>query len=329
MNVNTAANAVNTANVTNGANVAKYIIPGISEKSIRNYNGKRVFTFKDVDTFFSLPEGRASSLFYRYKEMFSDNDYIWITYPDTKHMGIEGSRCNLLTASGVNKILNKAVHTAFRVENTETSEVKSEESKTANQKDKKPKIKFHKMGFYFEKTYKGKKVVTLDDIAAFTGINKSTARVFFNRSCYIGKDFDFLRGDSLAEFFKENPKCTKCTRLIVVYQSGYEKLCEHYGATDAVEYFDSVDIKMCDVLNSSQDSSVDEALHLVRQHYKIESFPFTSPYACLLPEENREKDVFVKVADNICFVFYNEEKLNEFKDKFLVELVRGLIAKEA
>lgn len=331
MNVNTVntISAVNTINKANRVNTE-------NEETARIFKGEKVFTLKEIDKLFSFYTGKAKSTYHRNKSMFEEGkDYFQIVYPETKLMGFNGSRCNLFTASGVNKILSKSYRAAFcrgnkekaeDAENAEKSvEVKPEEVKPEETKTSKPKVKFHKMGFYFEKTYKGQKVVTLDDITAFSGISKGTARTFFYRNCEEGKDYEFLRGLPLDEFLKKNPKCTKCTRLIVAYQSGYEKLCEYYGATDALSYFDSSDIKLCTTL----DSSVAEVIRSVRRNYKILSYPLTSPYSYLLSKQDRERDVFVKVADNICFIFYNEEKSNEVKDKFLVELVKGLVAKEA
>ena len=327
MNVNTAANAVNTANVTNGANVAKYIVPGISEKATHTYKGEKVFTLNDIDKLFSFYSGKAKGIYHRYKSMFVEGkDYFQIVYPETKHMGFNGSRCNLFTASGVNKIISRAFRRACAEKAVSVEESVEDKPGEIKAETPKPKtIKFHKIGFYFEKTFRGHKVVSMDDIVAFTGISKGTARTFFYRDCKEGEDYEFLKGLPLDDYLEENPKCTKCARLIVAYQSGYEKLCKHYGVIDAISYFDSSDTEFCNGL----DTTVAEAIRSIRRNYKIEAYPLTSPYSYLLPKQDRERDVFVKVAGNVCFIFYNEEKSNVLKDKFLVELVRGLMAKEA
>lgn len=46
-----------------------------TEMQIREYNGERVVTFKDIDTVHQRPAGTARKAFYRNKKRFEENKH--------------------------------------------------------------------------------------------------------------------------------------------------------------------------------------------------------------------------------------------------------------
>ncbi|MCM1508299.1 MAG: hypothetical protein NC177_14395 [Ruminococcus flavefaciens] len=81
---------------------------------------------------------------------------------------------------------------------------------------------------YFDKTYKGEPVLTVEDISHIIGVKKSSISYHIgNRFLQKGCDYYTLRKGTLLAFKKENPKISdKITCLNIVVKSGFVKLCE-------------------------------------------------------------------------------------------------------
>lgn len=79
------------------------------------------------------------------------------------------------------------------------------------------------------RTYRGVAVVTVKDLAQYTKIATQAIIYTLKKYSIEGKDYKLLKHDELLEFKKENPSFPIMVgNLIIVYESGFKKLCKHY-----------------------------------------------------------------------------------------------------
>lgn len=93
---------------------------------------------------------------------------------------------------------------------------------------------------YLPRFWKGEQVVLVADVAAFVNVEAMAAgisekvkaqREIYSAVKYLlkeGKDYDILVGEELANFRALNFAIRINTRGIVIYNSGFRKLCSHY-----------------------------------------------------------------------------------------------------
>lgn len=208
-----------------------------SKLPIREYNGQRVVTFKEIDTVHGRPEGTARKRFNDNKERFiSGVDYFKIS-PSEFRTAIgemdfrQQNDITLMTESGYLmlaksftddlawKVQRELVNNYFHVKTPEPEQLTLETSE------------YH----YFPKTHRGEPVITTADFAHFTGINIDAARCFVKRYCKLGTDYYLLEREALADFKMENPEMRRmCGALIVMTKSAVDKLVKYYNCVDKV-----------------------------------------------------------------------------------------------
>ena len=82
---------------------------------------------------------------------------------------------------------------------------------------------------YFDKTYKGEPVITLDDFEYFTGIPRSSCYFYMKRLCGQDEDYHTLSGKEVYGYKQENPNVNKLTRTIIVLKaSAVRKLLDYF-----------------------------------------------------------------------------------------------------
>lgn len=81
---------------------------------------------------------------------------------------------------------------------------------------------------YYDKTYNGKPVLTLEDIGHLFNVTRHNILYYLeNKSMNRGTDYYLLKEKALSNFKAENPKIAKMIpSLIVVEKSGFVKLCK-------------------------------------------------------------------------------------------------------
>ncbi|MDE5620334.1 MAG: Rha family transcriptional regulator [Ruminococcus sp.] len=81
---------------------------------------------------------------------------------------------------------------------------------------------------YFDKTYNGKPVLTIDDISHIFNVKRQTILYHLgNKSIQRGTDYYVLRAETISAFKRENPKFSKMiSSLSVIEKSGFVKLCK-------------------------------------------------------------------------------------------------------
>lgn len=200
---------------------------------IREYNGQRVVTFKDIDTVHERKDGTAKRNFYTNKERFVEGvDYFKVceyeirtsklvdispkTHSDTLLLSESGylMLAKSFTDDLAWKVQRELVNNYFRGKTPEPEQLTLETSE------------YH----YFPKTFKGKPVITIADFEYFSGINAEMARRFVKRYCKLGAEYYLLECGALAAFKLENPEMGRqCSALIVLTRSSVDKLVKYYN----------------------------------------------------------------------------------------------------
>lgn len=201
---------------------------------IREYNGQRVVTFKDIDTVHERKDGTARRNYYTNKERFVDGvDYFKVKYSEVCTNFVQppngynpNADLTIFTESGYLmlaksftddlawKVQRELVNNYFRGKTPEPEQLTLETSE------------YH----YFPKTFKGEPVITIADFEYFSGINAEMARRFVKRYCKLGAEYYLLECGALAAFKLENPEMGRqCSALIVLTRSSVDKLVKYYN----------------------------------------------------------------------------------------------------
>ncbi|MDE6540086.1 MAG: Rha family transcriptional regulator [Ruminococcus sp.] len=132
---------------------------------------------------------------------------------------------------------------------------------------------------YFDKTYKGEPVLTVEDISHIIGVKRQNISYHLgNRFLKKGCDYYTLRKGTLLAFKKENPKISdKITCLNVVVKSGFVKLCEILE----IEY----DIPKCYCIEEKEKPS-NEIVAKILKDFGISRYDIAKYADYVLPEEN-------------------------------------------
>ncbi len=205
-----------------------------SKLSIRSYNGKRVVTFKDIDTVHGRPEGTAGRNFRKNKEHFIEGvDYFKIQPDEIRRVGITSPNGGIvLTESGYLMLAKSFTDDlAWKVQR---ELVNSYFRGNTNPRHEQLRLTLGAMGYrYFAKTWRGVPIITMNDFAYFTGIIPDTARCFVEKYCKRNTEYYLLKRAELAEFRLENPEIgRKYGSLVVMTKSAVDKLVSYYGCAD-------------------------------------------------------------------------------------------------
>ncbi len=205
-----------------------------SKLPIREYNGQRVVTFKDIDTVHERKDGTAKRNFYTNKERFVEGvDYFKVKYSEvctnfvhTPNGFNPNADLTLLTESGYLMLAKsftddlawtvqrELVNNYFRSKTPEPEQLTLETSE------------YH----YFPKTLNGEPVITVADFVHFTGVTANSVYKALPKNCITGTDYLLLEYRELVKFKAANRIPSKRTggALIVIKKSGVEKLLGYY-----------------------------------------------------------------------------------------------------
>lgn len=202
----------------------------INEKQIltKEFSGKRVVTFKDVDLVHERADGTASRNFRENREHFIENeDFYNITPKDfqsdeIRRFGINSPRGGiLLTETGYLmlvksftddlawKVQRELVNVYFNVHHPESEQSKLQEP--------------YKL---VKKLYNGNPVMVLKDLEFLIGTSVHTIGYILksNNQFTIGVDYFLLEGKELKNFKKNNDVSKLIGSLIVIPKQGIDKL---------------------------------------------------------------------------------------------------------
>lgn len=195
---------------------------------IKEYNGQRVVTFKDIDMVHSRPDGTAHRNFKANRNRFIEGvDYFGRNSSEAqKEFGIIAPNgLILMTESGYLMLVKsftddlawmvqrELVNNYFRKKAHEPEQLTLETAE------------YH----YFDKTYKGEPFITLADFEHFTGITCDMARHFVKVHCKAGKDYMILRKTDLQELRRENPGIgSRIKSLTILKKQAVKTLLKYY-----------------------------------------------------------------------------------------------------
>ena len=206
---------------------------------IRQYNGQKVLTFKDIDLAHGRPEGTARKRFNDNKEHFIEGvDYFLVKPSDVQMSEFRTSEINnrgttLVTESGYLMIVKSftddrswdvqrfLVNSYFRA--------KEEKPKYAQQKV------FNDGYEYFDKTFRGETVYTLADVEHFSNISYSNIKYYVRAHFERNKDYIVVQRGELHEYKKENPKTPRARNAVcLLTPEAFNEMCELYGTKPGI-----------------------------------------------------------------------------------------------
>lgn len=198
---------------------------------IKEYQGQRVVTLKDIDTVHQRPDGTARRNFNTNKQHFIEGvDYFKIQPSEIRTVGIKSPNGGtVVTESGYLMLVKsftddlswnvqrELVNTYFRVKQERTPEYEQ-----LRLEDKPYE--------YVDKFYKGMPVLTCKDIEHFSGIHRSTIAGVLRSHCENGKDYILLSGEDMRVFKKENANYpVNVPNLYIVLKGGFDKVAKHFN----------------------------------------------------------------------------------------------------
>lgn len=192
---------------------------------IKEYQGQRVVTLKDIDTVHQRPDGTARRNFNTNKQHFIEGvDYFKIQPNEIRTVGITSPNGGtVVTESGYLMLVKsftddlswdvqrELVNTYFRVKEFSVP--------------KAPSFPYT----YIEKTFHGRPVLTASDVSNIYGINLITLYNHIKSVLMPDRDYYLLTGDELKEYNKENPQLPKCKKsLFIIYNTGLSRIISYY-----------------------------------------------------------------------------------------------------
>lgn len=183
--------------------------------SVKEYEGKRVVTFRDIDMVHKRPEGTAKRNFNSNKtHLIEGEDYYKLQKYEIRTFGINSPRGGIVVTESGYLMLVKSftddlawevqrqlVNTYFKQQQPKAEEITP---------------KYHN----------GEPVITIQDIARLTGLNANTIRYYVKR-LERNKDYYLLEWEELAKFKRNNPSIDRMiSSLCVINRRGAEKLAQ-------------------------------------------------------------------------------------------------------
>lgn len=192
---------------------------------IKEYQGQRVVTLKDIDTVHQRPDGTARRNFNTNKQHFIEGvDYFKIQPNEIRTVGIASPNGGtVVTESGYLMLVKsftddlswdvqrELVNTYFKVKELSVPQT--------------PSLPYT----YIEKTFHGRPVLTASDVSNIYGINSVTLYNHIKSALMPDRDYSLLTGNELKEYNKENPQLSKCKKsLFVIYNMGLSRIISYY-----------------------------------------------------------------------------------------------------
>lgn len=200
---------------------------------IKEYNGQRVVTFKEIDAVHKRTPGTAHRNFKANRNRFIEGvDYYKLQKDEIRPFGINSPNGGIIITESGYLMLAKSftddlawqvqrelVNSYFR-NKPEQYEAEQLTLETAE---------YH----YYPKTWHGSPVITAADFAHFTGMSKEAIYPYFHKH----PNFDIfhyrhLKNAELRAFKAENPSVPRCIAdLYIITRKGCECMLKHFGLT--------------------------------------------------------------------------------------------------
>lgn len=202
-----------------------------SKLPIREYNGQRVVTFKDIDAVHGRVVGTARKRFSDNKNRFIEGiDYFDVQMSEKRTLGFDvpNRGLTLITESGYLMLAKSFTDDlAWKVQRELVNNYFRDKTPAEPEQLTLETSEYH----YFHKTFKGEPVITVADFVHFTEISANSVYKALPKNCIIGTDYERLEYRELAKFKAENhiPLKRMGNTLIVLRKSGIDKLMKFYN----------------------------------------------------------------------------------------------------
>lgn len=192
--------------------------------TVKEYQGKRVVTLKEIDLCHGRPDGTARKRFNNNKQHFIEGVDYFVRKTDeaAKEYGvIAPNGLVLVTESGYMMLVKSFTDDlAWEVQRQLVNTY-------FNCKAKQPEP--DKPYEYFKKLYNGEPVLTLEDAEHLTGLSGYLLNNYLKKNGVITWDYHVLIKDELKKFKSDNPKVSKLTsKITLITKDGFTVICNAY-----------------------------------------------------------------------------------------------------
>ena len=197
-----------------------------SNISVKEYNGERVVTLKDIDTVHQRPEGTARRNFNTNKHRFIEGeDYFKIQPNEIRTVGITSPNGGtVLTESGYLMLVK-----SFTDDLSWTVQRELVKSYFRLKEITVPTVSYPTFT-YTPKTFHGRPVLTATDVSNIFGVNPATLYHHIKTTLSPNRDYNLLQGEELKEYIKENPQVARCrSSLFIIYNTGLSRIITYYN----------------------------------------------------------------------------------------------------
>ncbi|MEG1433825.1 ORF6N domain-containing protein [Eubacterium sp.] len=197
--------------------------------AVKEHQGQRVVTFKDIDAVHGRKSGTARRNFNGNKEHFIENEDYYMLKPNVRNSYIEKippKGVTLLTETGYLMLVKSFTDDlAWTVQR----ELVNNYFRTAEQKP--IGTEDTRLPIDAETTYRGKPVVTIRDLTEATGLSKHSIHYAITISgMELGVEYDLLKARALRNYKAENHAVDmRANSLYIIYEAGLRKIVNVLG----------------------------------------------------------------------------------------------------
>lgn len=200
---------------------------------IKEYNGQRVVTFKEIDAVHKRTPGTAHRNFKANRNRFIEGvDYYKLQRDEFRPFGINSPNGGIIITESGYLMLAKSFNDdlAWQVQRElVNSYFRNKPEQYEAEQLTLETAEYH----YYPKTWHGSPVITAADFAHFTGMSKEAIYPYFHKH----PNFDIfhyrhLKNAELRAFKAENPSVPRCIAdLYIITRKGCECMLKYFGLT--------------------------------------------------------------------------------------------------
>lgn len=200
---------------------------------IKEYNGQRVVTFKEIDAVHKRTPGTAHRNFKANRNRFIEGvDYYKLQKDEIRPFGINSPNGGIIITESGYLMLAKSFNDdlAWQVQRElVNSYFRNKPEQYEAEQLTLETAEYH----YYPKTWHGSPVITAADFAHFTGMSKEAVYPYFHKN----PNFEIfhyrhLKNAELREFKAENPSVPRCIAdLYIITRKGCECMLKHFELT--------------------------------------------------------------------------------------------------
>lgn len=197
--------------------------------TVKEYQGQRVITFKDIDTVHQRPDGTARRNFNTNKKHFIEGEDYFVrnSYEAKNEFNmVAPNGLVLVTESGYLMLVKSFTDDLSWDVQRELVKSYFRLKEIINTTPQTPQLPYT----YIEKTYHARPVLTANDISNIFGVNPITLYNFIKTRLLPDRDYDLLQGETLKDYTKENPDLPRCRKSIfVIYNTGLSRIISYFN----------------------------------------------------------------------------------------------------